>query len=504
MELKVPTISTYLILGSLFAAPAAHADVTAAQVWEQWKTLGESYGQTISGTETVSGDTLTVSDVEFAMEMPEGNITGKLPEMAFTELGNGTVAVTMSPEYPIKMDMKPAKGEAVALDMLFRQTDMVMIVSGQDNETSYDFKIPQMSVSVDNMVVDGTPVDFGMDISMSDIAGLSQMVEGDKLSMESKMDASALNLALKVNDPKAETDMDFKMNMADLKSSGTYVYPKNSDVGDFAAMLKDGFTANGEYSFAAMSYDMTADEKGNKMNIVASGTDGNIQFNMGDSSLTYGGTQNGLKWAISGSQIPFPELTAEMAEAAFKLTMPIAQTDDATDFALLTSMKGLSISEQIWGMFDPAAVLPRDPATLVVDLTGKAKWLFDIFDPEAANNPALAENPGELHALTVNDLQLSLAGAELTGAGDFTFDNADKQTFDGMPKPTGSLGLKLVGGNGLMDKLVQMGLLPEEQAMGARMMMGLFARPGDGEDTLVSDIEVTEDGQVLANGQRLR
>ena len=62
----------------------------------------------------------------------------------------------------------------------------------------------------------------------------------------------------------------------------------------------------------------------------------------------------------------------------------------------------------------------------------------------------------------------------------------------------------LTGGNGLLDTLVGLGLLPEEQAMGARMMLGLFARPGDGPDTLVSTIEVKEDGSVLANGQRVR
>jgi hypothetical protein len=55
-----------------------------------------------------------------------------------------------------------------------------------------------------------------------------------------------------------------------------------------------------------------------------------------------------------------------------------------------------------------------------------------------------------------------------------------------------------------MDTLVNMGLLPQEQAMGARMMMGLFARPGDGPDTLTSTIEVKEDGSVLANGQRIQ
>ena len=61
------------------------------------------------------------------------------------------------------------------------------------------------------------------------------------------------------------------------------------------------------------------------------------------------------------------------------------------------------------------------------------------------------------------------------------------------------------GVNGLLDNLVAMGLLPDEEAMGARMAMGMFARPGGEEDTLVSKIEVDgETGQVLANGQRLR
>ena len=37
------------------------------------------------------------------------------------------------------------------------------------------------------------------------------------------------------------------------------------------------------------------------------------------------------------------------------------------------------------------------------------------------------------------------------------FDNTDMETFDGMPAPTGSLNLMLVGGNALLDKLVAMG-----------------------------------------------
>ena len=55
-----------------------------------------------------------------------------------------------------------------------------------------------------------------------------------------------------------------------------------------------------------------------------------------------------------------------------------------------------------------------------------------------------------------------------------------------------------------MENLVKLGFVPQEQVLGARMMLGLFARPGDEPDELVSEIAITEDGQVLANGQRLR
>jgi hypothetical protein len=62
----------------------------------------------------------------------------------------------------------------------------------------------------------------------------------------------------------------------------------------------------------------------------------------------------------------------------------------------------------------------------------------------------------------------------------------------------------LEGANGLIDNLIKMGLVSDSDAMGARMMMGMFGVPGEGEDTLTSEIKVSEDGQILANGQRIK
>ena len=55
-----------------------------------------------------------------------------------------------------------------------------------------------------------------------------------------------------------------------------------------------------------------------------------------------------------------------------------------------------------------------------------------------------------------------------------------------------------------LDKLIEMGLVSDQDAMGARMMMSMFAVPGSEPDTLSSTIEVNEQGHVLANGQRIK
>jgi hypothetical protein len=156
----------------------------------------------------------------------------------------------------------------------------------------------------------------------------------------------------------------------------------------------------------------------------------------------------------------------------------------------------------LWGVFDPTGQLPRDPATVLVDLTGKARLLFDFLDPAAALQAADPNAaPAEFESLDINRLTIALAGAELTGNGAFTFKN---DPASGSSTPVGGVNVKLVGGNGLLDKLVALNLVPEQDAMGARLMMGLLAVPGQEPDTLTSKIEVNEDWHIFANGQRIQ
>ena len=91
--------------------------------------------------------------------------------------------------------------------------------------------------------------------------------------------------------------------------------------------------------------------------------------------------------------------------------------------------------------------------------------LIDMYDPDV-NFDDSTGTPVELHSLTLNDITVSAAGAEITGTGDFTFDNDNLETFGGMPAPTGAIDMNIVGVNGLMDRLIKMGLFAARSSHG--------------------------------------
>jgi hypothetical protein len=138
-----------------------------------------------------------------------------------------------------------------------------------------------------------------------------------------------------------------------------------------------------------------------------------------------------------------------------------------------------------------------------VDISGAAQLDVALMDAEQAQALAMKPGfPGKIENLSLNALTIDAVGLNVDGSGEFTFDNADTTTFPGMPRPDGMVTINVTGANALIDNLIAMGLIPADQAMMPRMMLGMFAKPV-GEDALQSVIEV-KDGQVLANGQRIR
>lgn len=492
------TLGGSALLAALLGSTAANADVTAEEVWQSWVDYYSAMGQTLSaGSQEKSGDTLVVTDARFAAELPDGSFESTIPEIRLRDLGDGRVELVLPDLMPVTMATKPETGEAVDMRMNFRQSGMTTIISGAPGDMTYDLTAPELGFGMESLTVDGEAVEVVLDVVIKGSVAQYHMTESGARSISSTFSGDSLTFDMSAKDPEGSGNFAMTGEMSTLAGTSDTTLPEGVDMSDLAAALKAGFSVTGSFTHGGGSYSMDFQDPSDSMQVSAKGSGGGIDFAMSQDGMSYGGNGGASEITMAGAQIPFP-VDISLAESAFRLAVPLAQSDEAKPFSILLKLVDLKVSEEIWGMFDPMAQLPRDPATLIIDLTGQAKMLTDIFDPEQA---AMMETPGEIEALDINEVRVKIAGAELTGEGNFTFDNADLSM--GYPKPLGALDLALTGGNALLDKLVAMGLVPEDQAMGARMMMGMFAVPA-GEDALTSKIEFREDGGLYANGQRLQ
>ncbi len=491
-------------IAALLITTAAFAEVTADQVWQNWRDVSASYGQTLTAaSEARQGDTLVISGLSIASAFEGGSVSGVIETVNFREIGDGTVEITMSPEYPLAVSSTDPDGKVNTFNVTIRQPDLAIIAAGTDTETRYDFTAPSVKVAVSDLVSDGKARDLALDVDMTVLGGNYIVTRGETTTLASNVTADSAGITLAMTDPDAGAKFNLKGNVSTLAGTSTGTLLDMAAMANMSAALKAGFATDGSFTYGtgAFEFDTTDATQTAKGNATTGG--GNINFAMNADRLNYGGGAKDVNLTVASSAMPFPELTTSYAEAAFNMVMPVSKTEEPGDFSLLTRLVDFKINDEVWAMFDPGAVLPRDPATIILDAKGKARWLVDIMDPAQAEAVAPGAPPAELHALDLTEVKVSAAGAEVTGKGAFTFDNTDLTTFQGMPAPTGVLDLKIIGANGLLDNLIKLGFVPEDQAMGARMMMGLFAKPGEGEDTLTSTLEFKDKG-FYANGQRLQ
>jgi hypothetical protein len=200
---------------------------------------------------------------------------------------------------------------------------------------------------------------------------------------------------------------------------------------------------------------------------------------------------------------PFP-ISGSMGAAAGGYKFPLMPSEDPQDVALRLDFSDLVISEDLWGLFDPSAELPRDPASINIDVAGTVISGIDALNfAEFEAQFEQAVPPISLETLTINEISVSAIGASALATGSFIVDNSDTTTFDGFPAPEGSAILNVEGANALIDRLIAFGVIGQEEAGMARLGMGFIAK-STGDDAFETRLDVNDEGHVIVNGQRMR
>ena len=221
-----------------------------------------------------------------------------------------------------------------------------------------------------------------------------------------------------------------------------------------------------------------------------------MAFDLAEGAMALDVSMGATQAKIAGAMLPFPKTSFGFAGLDMTLGIPIvARPDGQGRGRMALDLSGLEMSDSVWSMFDPQGALPRDPATLALDLGFVAELAGEI--AKGADGDKMTSF--ELTELTIDRLELQAVGVDLSASGALDFGDTGE-----FSQPEGQLDAEVTGLNGLIDTLLTMGLLPPEAMMGLRMMMGAMLVPGDGPDSYTSRIEIGEDGSVTANGVPLR
>ncbi|MEL7099287.1 MAG: DUF2125 domain-containing protein [Pseudomonadota bacterium] len=493
-------------------ASPAFADVTADDIWSDWKAYMSTFGYEMTGTESRAGDTLTVSAATMSIDMstedePVGIMTVSMPALTFTENGDGSVTVGMPGASEIVFESAPGAPETVRAVISYEQPGFSMTASGEPENVKYVYSADSLTMALTSFTVDGEtlpPEAITAEMALQQISGETSLQTGDLRSYDQSFSAGGFNLTFDFAAPDGAESGKIRMTAGGMTFAGVSAIPAEMGQDEVIEALRAGFNFDGTFGLTNSQTQVAITGPDAFTSNTSSATTG-VRVAMGaESGLVYDISNSGVSLNMLLPDLPIP-VTAEWASSVFKLGLPVLKSDDPQSFGLTIELNELVVADTLWGMIDPAGQLPRDPATLQVSLDGMAKLLFDYLDP--AEQSAIVSSgamPAELQSVALSNLVLRVAGAALTGNGAFDVTPGMSPIFGPLGTPVGKVDLQLEGGNGLMDTLVAMGLLPEEQAMGARMMLGLFARPGDGPDTLTSSIEINADGHILANGQRIQ
>lgn len=495
---------------SYLAAPAvvvlmgstASFALTADQVWQSWKDAGAMVGlEVTAATENKDGGALTLNGVSIA---PAGLPGFTISDMVLTEASDGSVSIVPGADIGLALSGDTTGSIKLAHDGL------TLTAREADGGLAYDFAAAKLDVVYDTIApgvsFDGSPapeVKSSGTVGFAGLSGTYSDTPGTNRAFGLDIRADTLAYNTMLDDPSLEMKQNTTSTTAGVELALDIALPSSMSAGglaaapaDFGAALQEGLAI----SFATKQGDsngtMNQESPYFPMNMVIKAGGGEASGVFNKDTFQVKSTGSGLELESTSAMMPAP-IKVTSGPVEFAMTSPVVATETAGDYGFLMKLSQFTINEEAWAMLDPTGALKRDAADLAIDISGKTK--MDLPGMIAASDAGMEPPVPAIESLNITELGLKIAGAALAGTGAFTFDNSM-----GMPMPLGEANVTVTGANALIDGLIATGLLTEEDAMGARMMMGAFMSPGANPDELTSKIEAKAGFEIYVNGQRIQ
>lgn len=504
-----PGVSRALSAAACLVAVAvpARADLTADQVWDQWRGYMESFGYDVTADTSTTGNSLTVDNMTMVMNLPEAEKGGTFRmswgTMTLTSMPDGSVDVGLPASFPVVVRVEPTGEPAVDLALTYATRDFAMKATGTPEDTVYTYSAGGLGITLDSVMSDGQPMEVTAQADLTGISGVSSLDTAAGFSADQTFDAESVSYAFAFTspDPAEPGSMSLTGTATGLNFEGSMAVPEGMDIEDMAAALTAGYAMAGTFTYQSGQSDMTVDDAGEAFAMSSTTGTGTAKIAMDKDGFVYDVRGTDAQINVTGDSIPFP-VDIAAGEIGLDIAMPLSRSDELQTFGAGLTLADIKLPEMIWGMFDPTGGLPHDPVTVRLDLSGVGRLFVDLTDEaQMSQLGATGGLPGEVQSLKLEELLVSGLGARIAATADLDVDNNAMSPLGPFPNVFGVANIQLNGVKGLIEKLSGMGLLPPGQAMMASAMISELGKPGSGPDDLSADLELTPNGALTVNGK---
>ena len=501
--------SAFILMGTVLCASSASANMSPEEAWEHIVSRAQASDYVVSAIKSRDGDQLTVTDIVFRIDDFDAGFSLKFEtgDWQFSQQADGSVRMDMAEDARWALRFKDMDDERVEIDVAQFSKDSLMVFKRDGDEISSEYEFGSLRLDFVRMadeieVIGKDQLQFS--VTLNDISGNSQFRQSDFNVTSGNMDIATawidMNIAPKEEDFRAS----WRSNFSDIVFSSTSQTRDGVSLQDFEKAIRLGMNSATIYSYGQGQTEIRFVGEDGDVVMSSSTTGGRTNADLSKLGVNFLSEMSGWNVSVGGSLVPMP-FDASLGALVYGMSLPVVSSEEQQKVGLRLEMEDLSVSDAVWDMFDPFRVFDRDRVTLKFDVSGMMRLLADFssFDVEDADDIGAFQEAAELNSLSINSLLLSALGASAAVDGEFTFDNSDFYTFDGVPRPEGSVRLTMKGINALLDKLSNSGLIGSEEVMGARMFMGMFTIPV-GRDELEAELWIDQNGGVYANGQQIQ
>lgn len=497
-------LGTTAAIACLIHAQPVLADITAADVWDNGAALFEALGGRQQGELLRDGSTVTVRDhgVIFDLPLGAGQISILLSSYEMIE-DEDTVTIIYPGGMTVTFAASIAGEGLVSATVALQGSPITTHATGDPGAISYVTEAGPSSVTLTDLVVPGEYALNGvLQIDFEGYETETRIIEDSLLVIYSR---SEIGRSISLS----EFDDDFGFITTTTAENGPStstinmgLIPGGADILNLSAALRDGMYISGESHVEETTSQTTILLDGEVFqDQTYEATDLSASFLLDKTQLSIGADFGpGLLEFAQDFMTP-PSFGIDFQGMSLDLAGPILSAVDPQPFRIGLGLEELRIGPTIWELFDPQKRLPRDPGT--VELRANGALVLDADLPDLLALPELGgrqDVTAQVTGFEIERFGFSGLGVTADSSGKFELDYEDYSLFPGVPWPRGEGRAEIRGLNGLIDALIDQGAMTPQEAIGFRLMISIGTIAA-GNDFLRSEIEFTEDGRVIANGQ---